>query len=391
MPVGSRCPSLHAFLGALPLDQAERLRGGGTPARARRFELDGRSWVVKYLPAGQALVDGHDSLTLALKIDQIALIRAECPALAPHYVEVVADYRGPDGCAFVMPYFPGENAMALLRCGPEAFAAWYGDVVANLVRNGYATQRTSAPPDTLARLYIDRVHRRLPVLEQWLPSQALADELAVNGEYCRSPLALIDAIERDIVLLDSLAPPSLFMPVHGDLNLGNIRVADRDSWVVVDPRGTLEPWDVIYDLAKGILSLVVFEHALESGFRISLDDGAVPRWAVSLLTPAGAAATRASDTVALHLTRIPELQELLADDDGWNRRLVFGVALHALADAACRISDVKEREGRDSARARAEVALGLWLVGTLLLERLVAAHEYDAAPSALPSLAWASN
>ncbi len=382
--------SLASFLASLPLDRGRPLGGGGTPARSTRFEALGRSWVVKYLTGGPALVDGHDAATLARKLDQIALVRSQCPRLAPRYVEPVAAYRGPDGTAIVMPFYPGTSPTRLIAAGPAAFVAWYAHFLSDLIRDGYAVRRAAAPPGWFASLYARRVCRRLPVLSRWLPEPALAAELVVNGELCRGPRRLMAAIADDSELGRSLDPPHLFLPVHGDLNLGNVRLDRSKEWVLVDPRGTLEDWDIVYDVAKSVLSLLIFDHALADGVRVSLErEGKIPRWRVEPRTAAGAASRDATDAVTREIDVIPALARVL-DGDDWRTRLRFGVAFHALADAACRISDDKSGWQPDARTlsARVELAVGLWLVGTLLLERLLRAREAGLAAVRAASLSW---
>jgi hypothetical protein len=97
---------------------------------------------------------------------------------------------------------------------------------------------------------------------------------------------------------------------------------------------------------------------------------------------------RVADAVVAELGRVAPLRSALVDD-AWTFRLRYAVAFHALADAACRISDAKERSWTGSrGPASVELCLGLWLVGTLLLERLVAARERGGSADEAPSLAW---
>lgn len=384
--------SLTAFLRALPLAGGSVLRGGGSNATVRRFESGGLSYVVKYVRTGTELVDGHDARTLAVKADQLALLRRQCPGLAGRLVEPVDGYRGHDGTALVMPYYDGQPLRSLLddRDTPVPLLSMLGRVVGHLVEHGYTTWRVPADRGTFARLHLDRVTRRLPVVRRFLPGELLAPDLVVNGERGVGIDRLLVRLQARPRLLDLLDPPWLHTPVHGDLNLGNVLLRGDDAvaeYVVLDPRGVLVPWDVGYDFAKLQFSLVGLDNGMRYGFQIHR---AATGFEVRIRAGQVDTYDDAADQFAGVLAGIPAVAHLVADDPHWQLRLEFSVAMHALAEAGCRISDRKVRRvGPHTGRAaQVELAAGLHLMGTVLLARLLDRSDRELASDAPPRTQW---
>jgi len=377
-----------------PVLQALRVRaarplgsggGGGSPARLWLVQrASGERLVVKVLHGRDGTVDGHDLATFERKPRQIRAVHARLPGLSPSYVRVAGAWRGPGWAAYAMPHHTGGPVTAPLdRTDPDlpAFFATLRRVFTPLTEQGYATDRRPSPPDHFRRVNLDRIRRRLPLLRRHLDPRLFGDRLAVNGRPCRGLPRLLDALGADDRLLAALRPGRLSFPVHGDLNLGNVLVGDG-GFVVLDPRGTLEPWDPVYDLAKALFSLTVFEQALACGFTVRLRavrDG-TPCWDVAL-----PGARRSYPTAALgfvpFIEALPFAAELDRDDPDWRQRLLVTHAVHCVAEAACRLSDRKPRaygEVRGWAACRL-LATGLCLVGIALLDDLVPAAG-DVAP-----------
>ncbi len=353
------------------------LLGGGSPALLWRLDLPGAPpLVVKALTAGAGRVDGHDLASFRRKPRQIARVHAELPGLAPAYVRVVDEWSGPGWAAYAMPYLPGgqlTDALRGYRPDLDRFRGELRTVLAALTTHGYAVHRSPAPADHFHTTHLDRVRRRLPLLRAHLESDLFDGAgLVVNGRRCP---ALVEALDLLSGRAAVLTPGRLSFPVHGDLNLGNL-VIDRSpagtmaGFTVVDPRGTDEDWDPVYDLAKMLFSLSTFDAAMAGGFAIARaarrDYQVRPR----LDRPGYRSA---AGTFEHALRGLPFTAELDRTDPDWRYRLAVVHAVHHLAEAACRLSDRTPRTF-GSVRGWAactELARGLLLSGLLLVAELV--------------------
>lgn len=361
---------------ALGVCAARQLDGGGSPARLWLTERrSGERLVVKVLRGRDGTVDGHDLGTFQLKPRQIRLVHARVPRLSHSYARVVGEWRGRGWAAYAMPHYTGRPITAPLGSPVPDLAAFYGDLrrVFGLLTEGYVVDRGPAPPDHFEVMHLDRLRRRLPVLRRHLAPQLFCDRLVVNGRPCRGLPRLLDALAADDRLSRALRPGRLSFPVHGDLNLGNLLV-DAGGFVVLDPRGTLAAWDPVYDFAKSLFSLTVFEQAMAGGFTVRsgrLPDG-TPSWEVALRAGYRAYPAAAVGFVTF-LASLPFAAELDRDDPEWRRRLLVTHAVHCVAEAACRLSDRKPRTyGQVGGFAACRLlATGLYLVGLLLLDDLV--------------------
>lgn len=370
-PVAARLP--HPVQVALGVRSARPLGGGGSAARLWLVERDaGEPQVVKETTVADGLVDGHDLATFEVKPRQIRVVHALLPRLSPHYVEVVGEWRGPGWAAYAMPCYAGVPVTDLLP-DQDGFFTVLERVFRALTEDGYAVRESPAPAGHFRTVHVGRLRRRLPLLRRFLePELFEARRVTVNGRSCRTLPALLAALEADGALAATLRPGLLAFPVHGDLNLGNLLVRPADGgFVVLDPRGVLSPWDPVYDFAKSLFSLTVFERALAGGFVIGGDAAAGYR--VALRSPSAAFDAAAAGFLPF-LARLPYGRRLDEADPGWRRRLLVTHAVHCLAESACRLSDRKPRaygEVRDAA-ACLLLARGLHLVGLRLLEDVLA-------------------
>lgn len=368
---------------ALGVRSATPLGGGGSPARLWLTDrAAGGPLVVKELTADDGTVDGHDLATFELKPRQIRAVHEQLPRLSPYYVEVVGEWRGPGWAAYAMPRYAGGSVMAPLGGDAPDVPGFFGTlerVFRVLTDRGYAVHELPAPPDHFRVTHLDRLRRRLPLLRRFLEPELLgAEPVVVNGRSVRTLPRLIEALDADEPLLAALQPGRLAFPVHGDLNLGNLLVApgpggpDRPGggFVVLDPRGVLDAWDPVYDFAKALFSLTVFERALAVGFTI--DGDAARGYRVASREPAPGFAAAAAGFLPF-LDRLPYARRLDAVDPGWRRRLLVVHAVHCLAEAACRLSDRKPRAYGQlhGPAACLLLARGLYLMGLLLLDDLL--------------------
>lgn len=366
VPVASPLP--HPVRTALGVRSARGLGGGGSAARLWHIERTGAEpLVVKETTVHDGLVDGHDLTTFRLKTRQIRAVHARLPRLSPHYVRVVGEWHGPGWSAYAMPRYEGIAVTDLLP-DVTAFFGTLEPVFRALTEDGYAEGGTAAPPDHFRTVHLGRLRRRLPLLRRFLePGLFEADRVVVNGRTCRTLPALLADLERDDALCAALRPGRLAFPVHGDLNLGNLLVRPgTGDFTVLDPRGVLDAWDPVYDFAKSLLSLSVFERALAGGFTVDGDPAAGYR--VALAAPGPGFAAAAAGFLPF-LDRLPYARRLDADDPGWRRRLLVAHAVHCLAESACRLSDRKPRAYGPVGGAAACLLLarGLHLAGLRLL------------------------
>ncbi|MEV4020788.1 phosphotransferase [Nonomuraea angiospora] len=191
---------------------------------------------------------------------------------------------------------------------------------------------------------------------------------------------------------DLLQPRFLCFPVHGDLNLGNILV-NTDGFTVIDPRGTLDYWDPIYDLGKSLFSLTVFDDVMESGLEVTrrIRSG-VPEFDVRLLEDRTVDVALAMEFLTM-LEDLPFLSRRHRYDPFWRERLLLVHAVHCLAEAACRISDDSPRAFGPHAgiSARRLLAKGLHLIGIRLLNACVNQLECTrkvGPPDIRPIISW---
>jgi len=213
------------------------------------------------------------------------------------------------------------------------------------------------------------------VLREHLPELVEAQDLTVNGRRIPGLSALCEQARAAGRLFERA---TLAAPVHGDLNLGNMILphdADPQALRLIDPRGVLNAFDPLYDLAKMLFSLTLFEQAMVGGYKLARDAPGVWRVApatVNRHAATGVATIAASDVFAASASAAG------LETTGWRARWLLAHAAHVLAEAPCRLSDRAE-----PLPVRRNRAAGLLLCGLLLmhdlLERLRRHEPLDAA------------
>jgi hypothetical protein len=374
------CEVPERVRGELAVQAAHRLHGGGTPARVLLCEDgSGRRVVVKVLRAGAGAVDGHDLGSFVRKPRQIAAVHRDLPSLSPHYVPLIGAWQGPAWGAYAMPWIDGVPPVTLLargQAGTSEFGRAVRSVFEVLGEHGYAASMSEAPAGHGQAAHPGRVRRRLPLLARHLDAVLTsAGKLRVNGRTIAPIGELLGRAERPGVLA-VLQPAALWYPVHGDLNLGNLlirpgRPGQGSEFTVLDPRGITSHWDPVYDAAKALFSLTLFDAAMAGGFAIDREHGR--EYAVRLREPAPALAGAAADLPGL-VASTGFFRTLDGSDPLWRRRLLYAHAFHVLAESACRLSDHTYRAlpgGASGWAARRELATGLYLCGLLLLDSLL--------------------
>jgi phosphotransferase family enzyme len=375
------------LVGDLRIADAVMDPSGGSSATVWRVRTErGRRLVLKALTERDGLVDGHDLGTFTRKPRQIAALHRELPGLSPYYTSVIGSWRGRGWAAYAMPRYEGRPLTRSLD-GPQpdvnGFLRDVTAVLRVLTEGGYAQRSWPAAPGHFVTTHLARVRRRLPMLHRHLPAGLLADQpITVNGRRCRSLPRLLAEVSADDALLATLQPGRLAYPVHGDLHLGNVllrRGGPDPEFTVLDPRGVLGPWDPVYDFAKSLFSLTIFERAITGGLRV----GHPPRsggHTVSLADNRDSYLTAAERFVPA-VAELPYFRHLDRVDPHWRTRLRFTHAFHCLAESACRLSDRKHRAYGDVRGWDACVLLstGLLLDGIRQLDELLEDRRNHAA------------
>ncbi|MBW4717273.1 hypothetical protein [Saccharothrix obliqua] len=358
------------------------LTEGGSPARLVRLRMrDGSLQVLKLLVDMPGAVDGHDLDSFRVKLRQLDKIRADAPDLAAVYTEKLREFHGQNWAAYTMPFYPSEDVAACLRSDTpdvDRFFTQLGTTLTALADHGWLLAESEVGPGTIADIHADRLERRYWLLSKHLPAEYVeGDRITINGRSCRNPLAIAKLLRDRPELTSGIDPARLHFPAHGDLNTRNVLMtAPADPALrIIDPRGSIANWDVVYDLAKLLFSLTVWDVGLREGFVI--DYGADEAVSVAHRGGLYPAYRRSAEDLVEFLENHAGVRAVVAHDPGWRDRLLLSHGFHLLAEAACRLSDIKKRAGAGSAvdLSPIELAAGHYLFGVLFLEDAVAQLE----------------
>ena len=360
----------------LQLDIIQEILDGGSSARVwLATNAAGERFAVKTVLALEGVVDGHDLDSFRQKVTQIETIRAKAPSLGTHYLPVLHNIEGTNWACQTTPFYPSRDQAAPLRQadGETTFFAQYDAYARVMFLRGYGVTSVAAPPDYVERVVVGRFLRRLPMLTRALPEDLAAETLVVNGRSCLAPGVLLPRLLRQSASrLDAMAPARLGFCAHGDANTRNILIGEGADFRAIDPRGSTDAWDPIYDLAKTLFCLTVWDPALRLGFAIQRSGNAtLPHYEVGFRQPLYPGYRTAIQQFLPFIAGQLWLTSLLADDFGWRARLLLTHDMHVLAEAPCRLSDRKPKWGCDGAPSSPEqLALGFYLMGTLLINEL---------------------
>lgn len=365
---GAEAHALAAVAERLGLQVGAEVHEGGSPARVYQAVHDSGPLALKVITVRPGVVDSHDLAAFRGKVTQLDRIRALAPGLASRYLPVLHYLSGPGWAAYTTPWYESSDLAAPLRrrADPGGFYTRHAGVAAELYA-GYAAASVRAPVDHLARVNLIRFARRYPFLAAALPpGLAAANPIIVNGVRCRPPLAVLAELAGSLRLA-RLTPPRLRFCAHGDANTQNLRIGRRGDFRLIDPRGSTEHWDPVFDLARTLVSLTVRDPALRLGFAI---EGG-PAYRVRFRRPTWPGYRAAAHGFAEHAYRVDTVAGLLAGDLAWRERLMLIHDLHVLAEAPARLADHKPRtDSRGVPSSPASLALGHFLLGTLLLNDL---------------------
>ncbi|MDX6264139.1 MAG: streptomycin 6-kinase, partial [Kribbellaceae bacterium] len=230
-----------------------------------------------------------------------ALVRWELTPSGPAMhgaVGVVVPVLRADGSTAVLKVsFPHPGNLA----EPRALATWAGRGAVRLLEHdaeafAMVLERAGSDslrelPDAVERVVIaGRLNRRLavPAPEGFPSLKDVADEWAreIESRHRRVRTSLADRlVGRALETCRELAADQPNLLVHGDMNFSNVLKANREPWLVIDPKGWAgdpaydavnllrEHWHTMADLAKTLTyQLAAFADAAE------LDRERVIRW-----------------------------------------------------------------------------------------------------------------
>ena len=376
----------------------KELKSGGSPAGVLHVTTHiGEEMVVKYMSKEDGLVDGHDIDTFRLKVSQIKKIQDELPLLGSYYPKILYDYNDELFAFYCTPFYTGYEVTSHINQNPYDLNFFFNDlshIVNVMVDMGYDKVLVDPWNGYFESVYINRVLRRFWLLEKYLPQDVIyTNNIVINGRACHSASILLRKLANNKKLLRQLQPQSLSFPVHGDANLGNFIITqgsmtkelkrDNFSFKIIDPRGTLDYWDPMYDFAKMLFSLSLFDNAMKHGFVIERKRNDKTHYTVNLDKILSRGYIEAANLFLEFLNPIISCKQFLESRPyQWKRRLLFSHAIHVLAESACRLSDRKERNlpHRQDSSIYVDLALGFYLAGTLLLNELLEFNKYDEIP-----------
>ncbi|MFA6079608.1 MAG: hypothetical protein WC779_07695, partial [Candidatus Omnitrophota bacterium] len=363
----------------LPGTVVREFNTGGSAAEVYLIKKpDGSMSIVKC-----ATIEGVDSNgmeKLKGEYEQFEYIRSRVPAaVRDRWAGTLAfkDYRssGFNMTYMEMPLYDKAESLADFLLRPDRnmdrFSRILNSVLGMLFDNVYYEDITRAPEDSIERLYLGRVERRVKVLNDkdgFLKELTDAEFLTINGVRYHNVLPMIRTIRRNRELYESLKPAILSLSPHGDLLINNVLLLnpddkDEDDYVICDVRGEgTKTWDPLYDLAKTKHSLNGHNFIRRNLFTLGIDrsemsfdlnfDQSHPAWRKYSL---------ANNEFLDMLDDHPGFQRMKDLSPHWREQLLFDEAMHFVADSACRLVDYTERDQ----------AIAAYLVGVVLLNNFL--------------------
>jgi choline kinase len=309
------------------------LSSGGEEAPPDSSELVGGSFAnleCFTVVRKQARGDGRSKLTR--EIEWLRRVPGEYKA---HFPEVLSSSATDEVVSYEMPYYRQPSLRHLLQVGdldtPGALAV-IERILEFLCTSLYSRDRGSAGVDWLVKHHLDRVNRRLFVLGQrssLFRDLLGAQRIRFNGtDYFNLPF-WIAQLGRRRTLLECLAPTRL-CDVHGDLHFQNILVDLRKepaSFVLADPRGEIDGFDLFYDVGKlwhSCNGLYDFIHTDQCEVKLEIR-GDRARGEVCYSNVAALDTYRG---VLRGLPRVVERFALIGGDPAWQMKTRFAEVMH---------------------------------------------------------------
>jgi hypothetical protein len=309
------------------------IHGGGSGASAFVVDSPSGRLAVKVGRTATSMVDGHGGEDLVNKWRQLRLAWAQGEPIRSLYAKPVRLLRDADQVALVCAYHDASSVLTILDTTNEVpdlsplLSAYLHPSVSSWIRRG--------TPSDYRMAHIDRVRRRVSFVAAHAPEWLDVNDFhGVRVPNVNAVLALLDSES----MVRRCTPGYVHFPIHGDMNLQNILWSPSGP-KLIDVRGVTTAWDLVYDLGKMLFDVLIY-HDLARQHRAR---------------PAPGRCDQAASIMA-QVDRSELGAWLSTNDPGWKDRLVVTVLLHALSEAACRLS-----VGVNAETARAQVSIGLTL------------------------------
>lgn len=206
-----------------------------------------------------------------------------------------------------------------------------------------------------ANFRINYVNRKNDKLKKILNSE----NIVINNKNFKNPQKIIQSIKENKKLLKKLETHFLSDCIHGDLNLKNVLTDSENRFKLLDLRGSVQPWDLFYDLGKIIFTIgfdpicnFELKPKIQSNNNILLycsNNKTIINWSnVALI-------------VEDFLSNSPDFLLLRQREKNWKLKLRITFAIHFLADSACRLVT----------GSKTIQPLSSYILGTIYLNRVI--------------------
>lgn len=339
----------------------EPLGGGGSAALSFRVGAGSQMLFLKVASTrfDRDVIDGHESASLVKKWIQMRRIERDLPALRAFYPSALWLWREQDFVAYATEFIRGPLLGDLVQRGAGASGL---ASLAGLLGDQRIPRVACVNRSFYERFHFQRVHRRISYLNAAVQTGEVF-HLRVNGLHPLSP-SKVSGLASSAGARTVGTVHSLWYPVHGDLNLGNV-IMDGPVPRLVDVRGMREWWDVSYDLGKVLFDLLLFRPLSQMTYDaqgrdlIAFRERPAP-WAAAQSFIEGFSRTAGGAWLSHY-------------DPLWQQRTALCLATHMLAESAARVSVA--RVAGDPLKRHLHAAAMLWNIGGHLLDDVLRSAE----------------
>jgi nucleoside-diphosphate-sugar epimerase len=305
-------------------------------------------------------VEGNGIAKVANEIKYYRYITNNMPGLASMYPRILDFEIDKTFSSETIEYLDGENFYQTIKNGRLSYIEYKRSFIKfmnRLSKCASSSCRLASNPDAdLDAYYVERSLSRLKPIEKIIP---VKNEIIINGKEYVSPDIILRDILNNKMAREFLVPRTESFCIHGDLTLLNTVFTDKTKEIkLIDPRGCIGYWDLLYDYAK-------IEFTMAGFGEIILGDRQI--------------VTTNSSGFEIHFNRIPqscrelddEFLDILSSDSifmkhivnlepYWRERIAFAKATHFLADIPFRLFT----------DGTTETALASYIIGTYYLNEI---------------------
>lgn len=327
-------------------------------------------------------VEGNGTPKLQAEIEFLLNIqdRPECEQLLRLYPRILANSTT-DRFITLDQEFVGEGKNVLTHVmdgsiSPQEHRQYVHDLLSKLIPNGYRLESHVLPEDRsleqLEDYYLRRAEGRIRFLQSCgdfeldfpthdlvgLPQLVQKEELKINGEMYRNPLAILDDIRSKSQVSNILRPRTESFCAHGDMTFLNM-VFDTQAktYKLIDNRGYIGRWDALYDFGKLKFTLSGFGQVMLGRFSLSEDKEGSFKLELQGEKAGRESLSELNASFFDDVLRSEDFKELVKDEPHWKERILFAEAVHYL-------SDIPHRLLLDQAPKN---AVAVYLLGTIYL------------------------